>query len=69
MSAAPFSIQSGNVHHVTSQLITPIAPAITVIACCISPKTPNQLTPKITTQDMRVIAIVTGLSREIGFSR
>ena len=30
---------------------------------------PNQLTPKITTQDMRVIAIVTGLSRGIGFSR
>ena len=29
MSAAPFSIQSGSVHHVTSQLITPITPTIT----------------------------------------
>ena len=46
----------------TSALVTPIVPTITVTACRMSAKTPNQLTARTTTHDVKVIAIVTGRS-------
>jgi hypothetical protein len=58
----PQCLQSGSVHHVTTALVTQIAPKITVIACRMSAKTPSQLTASISTHDVRVIAIVTGRS-------
>ena len=58
----PWRLQSGSVHHVTTALVKQIAPKITVTACRISAKAPNQLTASISTHDVRVIPIVTGRS-------
>ena len=58
----PQCLQSGSVHHVTTALVTQIAPKITVTACRMSAKTPSQLTASISTHDVKVIAIVTGRS-------